>query len=91
MFFTSYRFGSIYEQIWIVFRASYICNALSTFFEKIFQKKIVGCAHMIMLVRLNALLGILFIDLIIIMHPFNYILVNWYWIKSDFDSFEVEF
>lgn len=46
---------------------------------------------MIMLVRLNALLGILFIDLIIIMHPFNYILVNWYWIKSDFDSFEVEF
>ena len=46
---------------------------------------------MVVFVRLDALLGVLSIYLVIIVHPFYDILVNWYWIKPYFDTLEVEF
>jgi hypothetical protein len=46
---------------------------------------------MVVFVSLNALFGILSVDLIIRIHFLNDALVNWDWIKTNLYSFKIEF
>ena len=88
-FFQSNIFGGRYEEFRIIVGRSYIGNAFISLFNKFLEQQIIARGHMVMLVGLNALPGIVLVNVKLSLHSVEQCWIDRNWVDSHLNAFKV--
>jgi len=79
------------EEVRVVVRRADVSDTLVSLLDKFFEEQVVSSTDVVVLVRLDAFLSVLFIDLVNRLHCVKDIGINRYGVNSDLDPLEVGF
>ena len=82
---------SVNEELRVVVRRSDIGYALFPFFYQVLQEKVVTGTDVVVLVSLNALPSVIFIDTVLSLHAVQNLGVDWHRVYADLDALEIGF